>query len=98
MDGCLLNLQQLADWLGQNFRGGITKNALSKKIRKAHGRAWLHFGEYKIPLIQDGAGRTSRYYVKRADLSCLDLPTSVAPTPAIVRRGPGRPPKTDYGD
>jgi len=98
MNGCLLNLRQLAEFLGQNFPHGLTKNALAKKIRKERGQAWLVFGGKKIPLIQDGAGQTARYYVKRADLEFLDLPTSVTPNPPSVRRGPGRPPKTDYGD
>jgi hypothetical protein len=96
--GCLLNLRELAEHLGQNFPHGITKNALAKKIRRAHGRAWLDLLGKKIPLVKDGGGKTARYYVKRADLEFLDLPTSVVSTPVTVRRGPGRPPKTDFSE
>jgi hypothetical protein len=99
---CLLNLEQLAEFLGQNSKGYLTKNALQKRIKRANGRAWLELFGHKIPLLRDG-GKTSTYYVKKADLAFLELPTvpdycDVWPRAARPRKGPGRPPKTSFGD
>jgi hypothetical protein len=93
MSGCYLNLQELAEFLGR----GITKNALAKRIKQAHGRAWLVAFGQKIPLVKDGTGRTARWYAKRADLESHELPASVVPIPAVAHRR-GRPPKTDFSD